>query len=176
MFSALQRGSTIYILDKTDGLKYKIGQIDSTTQPVPKGINYSRQYPYNPVNEYVMDIKVNIDGEIKEFKQVLSNLSYATFDNGNYVISETRDAILNEVQATVDNSEHTINSVAYHKKIVEEGKNILKQADPRFAKEEERDSAIANLQNQFGAFKQEVGSMKSDISKILNALTKPENH
>ena len=175
MFSALQRGSTIYILDKTDGLKYKIGQIDSTTQPVPKGINYNRQYPYNPVNEYVMDIKVNVDGEIKEFKQVLSNLSYASFDNGNYVISETRDNILNEVQAVVDNSENVINSVSYHQKLIKDGKDILKQMNPQYAKEEERDSAIANLRTEFGAFKQEVGDMKSDISKILTALSKPGN-
>ena len=175
MFSSLQRGSTLYILDKTNGLNYKVCQVESTTQPVPKGVRYNQQYPYNPIGDYVMDIKVNIDGETKEFKQVISNLSYATFDNGNYVISETRDAIMNEVQATVDNSEHVLGSLDYHKKLISDGKNILKQINPQFAREEERDTVIADLKSEFGVFKEEVSSMKSDVSKILNVLSKNGN-
>lgn len=33
MFSALNQGSLVYILDKTDGVKFKIGEIVGTTVP-----------------------------------------------------------------------------------------------------------------------------------------------
>jgi hypothetical protein len=42
---------------------------------------------------------------------------------------------------------------------------MLKQLDPDYAKQQERDSAIDSL-------KSEVGSLKNDMTKILNLLTK----
>jgi archaellum component FlaC len=52
MFSALNQGSTIYILDKTDGFKYKVGTVTSISAP---RTNYNASL--NVQNPTVIDIK-----------------------------------------------------------------------------------------------------------------------
>lgn len=72
---------------------------------------------------------------------------------------------MSEVNSMLQTSKQIIESVDYHKKVIESCEEMLKQLDPDYAKQQERDSAIDSL-------KSEVGSLKNDMTKILNLLTK----
>jgi hypothetical protein len=51
----------------------------------------------------------------------------------------------NEVDNMLQTSKNVVDSVAYHEKLIESCENILRDLNPRFAKEKERDEDISNL-------------------------------
>jgi peptidoglycan hydrolase CwlO-like protein len=62
-------------------------------------------------------------------------------------------------------SKSALESVDYHRKVIGACENMLKQIDPEYAKQQERDDTIDSLKN-------EVSSLKGDVSRILDLLTK----
>ena len=166
MFSALRQGYTVYVLEKGDTLSIKIGQVESVTQPRPKYSTYNPTVGFGANMETIVDVIVRIDNEKKEFIGVPSNLSIHSY--GNYVLSESKDSMINEVESMLQSSKSVIESVDYHKKVITACEDILKQLNPVFAKEQERDGVIDNL-------KSEVESLRKDIAKMTALLSKAEN-
>lgn len=83
MFSALQQNSLVYILDKTDGTKFKVGKVESISAP---------QTNYNLGTSYI-NIKVNVDGNIHEYNQIPSNLESVSYNNNRITLSETKQGL-----------------------------------------------------------------------------------
>ena len=113
--------------------------------------------------ETIVDIAVMVDNERKDYIGVPSNASVHGY--GNIVISENRDAMTAEVNSMMQASKQIIESIDYHKNVIASCEEMLKQLDPDYAKQQERDDAIDSL-------KGEVGSLRDDMNKILNLLTK----
>ena len=86
MFSALNQGSLIYILDKTDRPTFKIGEVVSTTQP-------QLNLPYGNSNYGPIDLKVKIDGSIHEYNSIPSSNSIITYNSGKITLSETKQGL-----------------------------------------------------------------------------------
>lgn len=155
MFSALRQGALLYILEKGDKPVLKIGQVEGTTQP-----------RFNPAAGFgvtVIDIAAKVDNERKDYIGVPSNAS--VHGAGNVVISESREAMISEVNSMLQTSKQIIDNVEYHRNVITACEDILKQLNPDYAKQQERDDAIDNLKN-------EVVSLKSDMSRILDLLTR----
>lgn len=152
MFSALRQGSSLYILEKGEFPTLKIGQVSSTTQP---RINYL----YNTSS---MDINVTVGDEAMEFKNVPGSQSVINYNN--VILAETKELISNEVDSILQNSTNIINSVEYHTHVIQACEGILKDLNPRFAKEKERDEDISNL-------KTKIGGIETKMDKILTLLT-----
>ena len=74
----------------------------------------------------------------------------------------------NEVDNMLQSSKSIIDSVPYHTNVVTSCENILKDLNPRFAKEKERDEDIINLKNK-------IGGIESKMDKILGLLSKEDN-
>lgn len=163
MFSALRQGAILYILEKGEQPNFKIGTVESVTQPRPKYNTYNPSIPFGANMETIVDITVKIDNEQKDYIGVPSNASVHGY--GNIVISENRDAMVAEVNSMMQTSKQIIESVDYHKSVIASCEEMLKQLDPDYAKQQERDDAIDSL-------KGEVGSLRDDMNKILNLLTK----
>ena len=157
MFSALSQGSPIYILDKTSSPKYKVGEVI--------GVSYPKVNPYNMNPQNTVDLKVKIDGETQEFSSIPSINSYITYNNGKIVISETKQGIQNEVESILSNSKQILNNIDNYKKNVEDCEEILKQLNPQFAIDKERDERLSNLENRFDGF-------ESKLDKIFNLVQK----
>lgn len=166
MFSALRQGSPFYILEKGEAPVLKIGQIESVSQPKPKYNTYNPALNFGMNMETVVDVTVMIDGNKKEYLGIPSNLS--THGYGNVVVSESKEAMVQEIDGMLQTSKQIVDSVDYHKALISSYENILKQLNPSFAKEQERDDAIESLTAQ-------VNSMKGEMSKILELLTKAAN-
>lgn len=161
MFQALRQGSPFYILEKGDEIKLKVGKVCSVTSPQPKYSNYP---PYTQEN--TVDIKVEVDGSMMEFNKVPGNLNIANFGAAGMVISESKEAMLQEVENLLQTSRQALANTHYHERAVEACDNIARRLNPAYAKEQERDEALGALQN-------EVAGIKDSLAKILDALPKP---
>lgn len=174
MFSALRQGNPFYILEKGSKLNLKVGQVEWVSSPKPKYNNNNVGVALSPIIQTVVDIKVIVDNEKLEFNNVPSSLSIADFGNG-VVISESKESILSEVDGIMQSSTQILNNIEYHENVVKDCEQILKQFNPVFAKEKEHDDAIEDLKSQMGNIKNEFGSVKDSISKILSLLTTAES-
>lgn len=158
MFSALRQGSVLYILETGQNPTLKVGQVTSITQP-----NYNNNFL---MNGSTMNISVKVGNEIMDFKDVPSQLSVANY--GNAIITETKELMSNEVDNMLQNSRSIVDSVPYHNNVISACEGILKDLNPRFAKEKERDEDISNL-------KTKIGGIETKMDKILTLLTRGEN-
>ena len=157
MFSALSQGSPIYLLDKTSTPDYKIGEI--------VGVSYPKMNPYNVGPQNTVDLKVKIDGEIQEFNSIPSINSVVSYNSGKIIISESKQGIQTEVENILQNSKQILNSMDTYKQNVIDCENILKQLNPQFAIDKERDERLSNLENRFDGF-------ESKLDKIFNLVQK----
>ena len=71
MFSALNQGSPIYILDRANGMKYSVGKVIGVTQPNQFGGGFSASSFINP-NIPVL-VKAEVDGVVRVFPEVAPN-------------------------------------------------------------------------------------------------------
>lgn len=158
MFSALRQGSVVYILEKGENPVLKVGQVVSITQP-----NYSSNFL---MNGSTIDINVKVNNQNMDFKNVPASQSIVNYNNA--VITETKELMSNEVDNMLQSSRSIVDSVAYHNNIITSCESILKELNPRFAKEKERDEDINNL-------KDKMGGIESKMDKILVLLQKDGN-
>lgn len=158
MFSALRQGSVVYILEKGENPVLKVGQVVSITQP-----NYSSNFLMNGAT---IDINVKVNNQNMDFKNVPASQSVVNYNNA--VITETKELMSNEVDNMLQSSRSIVDSVAYHNNIITSCESILKELNPRFAKEKERDEDINNLKDKM------VG-IESKMDKILVLLQKDGN-
>lgn len=165
MFSALRQGAPLYILEKGETPNIKIGQVESVTQPRPKYATYNPTVGFGGNMETLVDITVKINGDKKEYVGIPSNLSIHGY--GDIVISESREAMISEVDGMLQSSKSIVDSVDYHKRLITQCEDMLKQLNPAYAKEQERDGAIDDL-------KSEVETLRKEISRMTSLLTKSE--
>ena len=158
MFSALRQGSVVYILEKGENPVLKVGQVVSITQP-----NYSSNFL---MNGSTIDINVKVNNQNMDFKNVPASQSIVNYNNA--VITETKELMSNEVDNMLQSSRSIVDSVTYHNNIITSCESILKELNPRFAKEKERDEDINNL-------KDKMGGIESKMDKILVLLQKDGN-
>ena len=91
MFSALKQGSSVFIIDRTKGIDYKVGQVINYTEPKAE-YNYNQSFSVN--NQTYMDITVKTDNGNYEFKKIPTNISKVNYDNGNVILSETKENLI----------------------------------------------------------------------------------
>ena len=155
MFSALSQGNLVYILDKADGVKFKVGEVIGTTVP---------QFSADG-SGMVIKLSIKVDGNVVEYNNIPSTSTIVTYNTGKLVIAETKQAIQSEVEATLHNAQHIIEHIDDYKVQAEQCEIVLKEINPQFAKDKARDEEIQGL-------KEEVSSIRGDIAKILEAVTK----
>lgn len=158
MFSALNQGSFVYILDKTKGIKFKIGEVIGVTN-----INQNN-YPVNQIPNQPINLKVKVEDTVYDFNAISSSASLVTYDNGKFIISETKQGLQSEVYAILQNRKNIIENIPQYKNDIVECETVLKDLNPEFAKDKERDERIDSLSTQ-------VTNMQSTLDKIVNLIS-----
>lgn len=156
MFSALNQGSHVYILDKTNRIDFKVGEVVGTTTPM---------FATDGSNMMVINLKVKVNGNTIDYNNVPANNNVVSYNNGNLVIAETKQSIQSEVEATLQHANYVVEHIEDYKNQVTACEEVLKELNPQFAKDKARDERIAGIET-------EVAGMKGDIAKILAAVTK----
>lgn len=162
MFSALNQGSIIYILDKTERPKFKVGEIVSISQPK---VDYNSTGQFGQYQTTTVDIKVNIDGNTYEYNSIPSSYSIITYNNGKITLSETKQGLQSEVESILQNSKQIVDKINVYKQNITDCENILKELNPQFAKDKERDERLNSLEERFGG-------VEDRLDKIINLINK----
>ena len=157
MFSALRQGSVLYILEKGENPTLKVGQVASITQP-----SYNNNFL---MNGSTVDISAKVGDQTMDFRNVPGSQSVTSYNNA--VVTETKELMSNEVDNKLQNSKSIVDSVPYHNNVISACEGILKDLNPRFAREKERDEDITNLKNK-------IGGIETKMDKILTLLAKGE--
>ena len=160
MFSALRQGSTVYIVEKTkDGLVCKTAQVSSVSSP--QFNNYINGQFGGTIN-----ISVNDNGNNRDFGQIPANENIVRYNNGSVIVSESRDAVISEVDNLVRNSESVLTeeNLSYHKNVVISGKDVLAKLNPQFAKEQALDKEVKNLHGR-------VDAMDGKLDKLIALMS-----
>ena len=163
MFSGLRQGTALFILDKSEEPKVVTGYVESVSAPHPMYRNYNPNVSFGANMQSAVDIIVKIGNDKKEFVGIPSNAQVHAY--GDYVLSETKDGMVQEVNAMLYNSESIINSVPQHETNVKACKNILKQLNPEYAKESQRDEAIDNISGRMDRMEDVLARLESMLTK-----------
>ena len=168
MFSALRRSGTVYILTKGDTPTRKTGVVQSVSSPVTK---FGTQLmPGQFQQDTVVDLTVKVGDELLTFKQIPSSSVIAPC--GNTVVSESREAMVAEVENMIRTSKEVLGSVDYHKNALEACESIMCTLNPRLAEEKEQREKIETLERKLGGIEDTVGDMKELLLKALNKVPK----
>lgn len=151
MFSSLQQGNIVYILDKTERPKLKYGEIVGVSVPNFTSLGST------------VNLKISIDGTTQDFNNIPSNNSIISYNNGKLTISETKQGLQNEVDSTLQNSRQIIDNIEIYKQNITDCEEILKQLNPQFAKDKERDERLNSLENKFEG-------VEDKLDQLLNLI------
>ena len=164
MFQGSRQGNLFYILEKGDELKLKVGQVVSVSNPQPKYGQFNTP-TFGTQPEMTVDIRVKVDDETMDFKQLSANASIA--NSGNVVVSDSKDAMSAEVEGLLRTSKAILESVPYHEKMLGACDNILRDLNPSFKKEKEQEEKIGALEEKMVGIE---GTLNDMMSMLSNAL------
>lgn len=98
MFQGLRTNSLFYVLDKGENPNLQIGQVVSVSNPQTKYPTFNNGFTPQPM-ETVVDVKVKLNDEEVDFKQLPANGQIA--NDKNLVVSATACPITEVVEAEV---------------------------------------------------------------------------
>lgn len=159
MFSALRQGNIVYIIDKTDRLTLKKGQVVS---------NSATNMPYNLNPNSLLTLTIEIEGQTKEFNNIPAMQSSINYNNGKLIIIDNQELASTEIENIVKSSREILDNREYYEKLVTDGEEALKLINPQFAKDKARD-------DEFNALKEQVGGMENKLNTIIDLLNKSGN-
>jgi hypothetical protein len=166
MFSNLRIGTPLYVLHKNEP-QLEVGEVTFVSQPTPQfGTTYNAGYPM-PAPKMLVDVKIKSANGDVELQKLPAELSIADFGNG-MVISESREAICNEVDTMRKASIRVIESVEQHKSIVDKCDALLAELNPQIKQEVERTKEFDSLKQEVGGLKDNLLELKDMLSKLLN--------
>jgi hypothetical protein len=159
MFSNLRIGTPLYVLHKQEP-QLEIGEVTFVSQPTPQmGTTYNAGFQM-PTPKLLVDLKIKTaNGEV-DLQKLPADLSIADFGNG-MVVSESRDAIYNEIEALRKNSQRVVDSIEYHQTVMSKCTDLMAELNPQVKQEAEFDS-----------LKQEVSGIKGDLAELKGMLAK----
>lgn len=162
MFSSLRQDSLLYVLNRKENPTLSVGKVVSVSAPTPK---YPNTYTTMMQGiETTIDITVNIDGSNVDFKKIPSNL--IIYGDSGMVISETREAMMSEIETMKTNSRNVIESVDYHKRVLECCDTMLEQLNPSLAKEREQENKLNSLETRMGKIEDVLAEMNGTLKSI----------
>lgn len=165
MFGGLRQGSLLYVLDKSStGATMRVAEVESVGNPQPRYGMPMGQFA-NP-NDMVVDIRIKNDGQSVELKQLATNLSIA--NSGSMVVSDSKEAMGAEVEALIRTSRQALESVPYHEKMLTDCDVILRELNPQFAKEKEREEKIEALEGKMDSIEGTLGKIQAMLTSLTN--------
>ena len=144
----------MYILHKDATPYIEVGQVVSVSQPIPR---YQANNFMAP-QELVVDVVVNVNGNNITLQKLPASLDVADQGtaNGSLFISTSRESMNTEITSLRQKSQDIINSVDYHKKVVQDCEILLQRLNPEFAEQKQQ--------------KQEIDNLKAQMSEMMNGM------
>ena len=164
MFQGVRQNGLFYILEKGDDLKLRVGQVVNVSNPQPKYGQFNTP-TFGSQPEMTVDVRVKVDEETMDFKQLNATASIA--NSGNVVVSDSKDAMSAEVEGLLRTSKAILESVPYHEKMLVSCDAVLRDLNPSFKKEKEQEEKIGALEEKMVGIE---GTLSDMMSMLSNAL------
>lgn len=165
MFQGLRTNSLFYVLDKGENPNLRIGQVVSVSNPQTKYPSFNNGFTPQPM-ETVVDVRVKLDDEEVDFKQLPANGQIA--NDKNLVVSDNKDAMSAEVDAMLRQSKAILESVDYNKRVVESCEGMLQQLNPQIAKEKEQTEKINKLEGKVSGIEGKIDKMMGWLQQTMS--------
>lgn len=162
MFSGLRQGSALYVLDKSREPRVVQGYVERISAPHPLYPNYNPSVSFGANLQTGVDITVKLGDDRKEFVGVPSTSMIHSY--GDYVLSESKDSMIQEVTTMLENSKSIVANVEQHKSNISACEKILKELSPVYAKEQERDEAIDNISGRMDRIEGILARLENKLS------------
>ena len=162
MFSGLRQGTTLYVLDKSKEPKVMTGYVERISAPHPMYPNYNPSVSFGANLQTIVDVTVKLGDERREFVGVPSTATIHSY--GDYVLSESKDNMIQEVTTMLENSKSILSNVEQHKSNISACEKILKELNPVYAKEQERDEAIDNISGRMDRIEDILARLENRLS------------
>lgn len=163
MLSGLRPGTPVYILYKNEP-RFAVAKVVQTSNLYPA------QFNFNPLVDLVLDI----DGKTESFAKIPPNSSVAEFPDKGIILSETRDGVINEVNAMRNVSAIALEQIGAHKHIVEVCDQLLLDLNPQLKREQAQAAEIDSLKQQLAGMSDQIAALTGMLSKSLGKKTKEE--
>lgn len=157
MFQSLRIGTPLYVLHKNEP-KLEVGEVTYISQPT----NQFGQPVYGGTQPSTVDVRIRCGEQPIELQKLPATQTIADYGNG-MVISESREAISNEVAVLRQNSQRILESTEQHTAIVRKCDELLSELNPQVKHEAER-------QKEMDALCQRVGGLESSMERIEGLL------
>ena len=169
MFSGLRANTLIYVLDKGgERPTLKTAQVVSVSNPKPQyGGGISGVMPqFGGQQEMVVDVKAKIGDECFDFNSLPAQGVVA--DSGGVIVSDNREAMCAEVETMQRTSNGVIESIEYHKAVMEACEEMLMTLNPQFAKDKEQERKIVRLEDKVSGMEGTLSEIKEMLAKSLD--------
>lgn len=163
MLSALRPGTPVYVLYKNEP-RFAVAKVSQVSNQYP---NFTYQQPLAPGNNLAVNISIEVEGKIENYERIPLNSSIAEFPDKGVLISETRDGIINEVNAIKSASTTALQQVDMHKGIIASCDKLLFDLNPQLRKEQEQAAEIATLKEQLSGMSEQIAALTGMLSKSL---------
>ena len=149
MFQNLRANSQIFILHKDAKPYIEVASVAGVSMPKPKYPLTAPSLGQIPQVEMVVDLNVNVNGQGTVFQGLPAGAEIADFgQNGNIVISCSREAMNSEIASMKQRSQEIINSVSYHQGVIAGCDEMLNSLNPEYAEKARQEQEIADLKKQ----------------------------
>lgn len=126
--------------------------------------------------EMVVDVAVNIGGQNTNLQGLPAGADIADFgQNGNIVVSCSRDAMNGELSTLRQKSVDILNSVEYHKGMIESCDKMLNALNPEFAAKQQQEQEIDMMKQQIASMTQNMNTLMQMNQKLMEQLGVSEN-
>lgn len=117
--------------------------------------------------ELVVDVVVNVNGNNITLQKLPASLDVADQGtaNGSLFISTSRESMNTEITSLRQKSQDIINSVDYHKKVVQDCEILLQRLNPEFAEQKQQKKEIDNLKAQMSEMMNGMKELMAQIKK-----------
>ena len=164
MFQNLRQGNQIYILHKDNKPTLETGSVVSVSLPMPK---YQVPPVFGQQQEMVVDIVAKVNNADTTFQKLPASADIADFGSSGIVISASREAMNAEVVSLKNKSIDAINSVDYHKWVIDGCDIILSGLNPEYAERQQQQAEINDLKAQMA----ELIKINKDLMSRLDPGT-----
>lgn len=144
MFSNLSKGNVLYGIDRADNsMRFFTATIEDVKPVFPMKVG---QMPGS-----VVDITALKDGETLSFKQIPSSNAVADYGSNGFLLADSKDSLINYINAKLQASRNIVNSYEENKKLIEKYESVLADISPNVNSKEinELRQQMSNMQSQF---------------------------
>lgn len=169
MLYGLRQGSNLFVLYKGEP-RVETLEVVSVSNPVPQFPTYSAGSPLAQPSR-IVDIVARRGNEQVKFEKVPADVPIADFGpNSGIVLSESKDAIITEIDALKKSSERALADVKRHQKVVSECDKMLKELNPALEREAENMARLDNLEQRLEGLTSGMASLDGTLNEIRALL------